>query len=65
MKQTDKLTELLCDFWEWLDIPRDEYDLRSRGNDLEEYFFPKFEELINVTCCEISAGNLDLIDDIL
>ena len=60
-----ELSKVLNAFWKWLDMPRDEYDRRSMGNELEEFCFTKYGELIDAVCAEISADNYEAIDEIL
>lgn len=59
------IDNLLCEFWAWLGISRQEYLRRSVSVEFEEYMFPKWSFLINETFHAISREDMCIIPSIM
>lgn len=53
------MNKLLSEFWQYLKMTADEYSLCSMNQDLEEYLFPKWEELKNIAYSLIDSEKSD------
>lgn len=53
------MNELLNEFWQYLKMTPEEYSMCSMNQDLEEYFFPKWEELKNIAYSLIDSEKMD------
>ena len=53
------MNELLNEFWQYLKMTPEEYSMCSMNQDLEEYFFPRWEEIKNIAYSLIDSEKMD------